>query len=164
VSGDRRLIQRLISNLVENALRHNRPGGGVGIQVRGGGAAAVLSIANTGPVVPTEEVQRLLQPFQRMAPDRIGHGEGVGLGLSIVAAIADAHEATLTVTPGETGGLEVEVRFPAIARDGVDTLGRDEADSQSGLGAPAGGGMQPPDRAPGRAAHAALLRTVGDDA
>jgi signal transduction histidine kinase len=115
MSGDPRLIERLVSNLVENAMRHNRPGGGVGLQVRAAGGEAVLAIANTGPVVPAEEVDRLLRPFQRLGPDRLGHRDGLGLGLSIVAAIADAHDASLDVQPGVNGGLEVQVRFPPAA-------------------------------------------------
>src|SRR5581483_12146228 len=67
----------------------------------------------SGPVVPAAEIDRLLTPFQRMAPDRLGHPSGFGLGLSIVAAVAAAHDATLDIAPGESGGLRVEVRFPS---------------------------------------------------
>ena len=126
MSGDPRLIGRLVSNLVENAMRHNHPGGAVGLQVRAAGGAAVLVIANTGPVVPPGEVDRLLQPFQRLGPDRLGRGDGLGLGLSIVAAIAAAHDAALTVQPGVDGGLEVQVRFPSAA-DGDYPLRLDES-------------------------------------
>jgi signal transduction histidine kinase len=118
MSGDPRLIERLVSNLVENAMRHNHPGGAVGLQVRADNGAAVLVIANTGPVVRPEEVDRLLQPFQRLGPDRLTRGDGLGLGLSIVAAIAAAHGATLDVHPGVDGGLEIEVRFPPAADSG----------------------------------------------
>jgi signal transduction histidine kinase len=109
--GDQRLIERLITNLVENAIRHNTPGGHVHalVEERSG---ATLTIANTGPLVPAKEVDRLLQPFQRLAPDRVGHRNGVGLGLSIVAAISTAHDATLDIQPGKTGGLKITVRFP----------------------------------------------------
>ena len=115
VSGDRRLIGRLVSNLLQNAVRHNRPDGEVHVHVGALGARASLTIANSGPVVPADEVERLLQPFQRLAPDRLGHREGFGLGLSIVAAIAAAHDARLDVRPGEHGGLHVQVTFPAAA-------------------------------------------------
>jgi signal transduction histidine kinase len=115
VSGDRRLIGRLVSNLLQNAVRHNRPDGEVHVHVGAVGALASLTIANTGPVVPADEVERLLQPFQRLAPDRLGHRDGFGLGLSIVAAIAAAHDARLDVRPGEHGGLHVQVIFPAAA-------------------------------------------------
>jgi len=123
ILGDRRLIERLVSNLVDNALRHNVPGGSARIVVRTRASEVDLSVVNTGPVVPAAEVDRLLQPFQRLAGDRVGHGEGLGLGLSIVAAIANGHDATLEVKPGAEGGLDVGVRFArAPEPDGVPVL------------------------------------------
>ena len=107
--GDRRLIERLVSNLVENAIRHNVPGGRLEVRV----GDRKLAISNTGPPVPDAEIERLLQPFQRLAEDRTGYRDGIGLGLSIVAAIASAHDAVLDVRPGAHGGLHVEVRFTA---------------------------------------------------
>jgi len=109
INGDPRLIERLISNLVENAIRHNVPGGRLEARVADG----TLAISNTGRRVPEEETQRLLQPFQRLAQDRVGYRDGIGLGLSIVAAIANAHGAALEIRPGDHGGLCVEVRFTA---------------------------------------------------
>jgi signal transduction histidine kinase len=117
ISGDRRLIERLVSNLVDNALRHNTPGGTARVAVRALAGEVEIAVANTGPFVPAQEVGRLLQPFQRVAGDRVGHGEGLGLGLSIVAAIARAHQAALDVKPGAEGGLEISVRFARL-RDG----------------------------------------------
>ena len=73
---------------------------------------AVLSIANTGPVIPPTEIDRLFQPFQRLNTHRVAHTDGHGLGLSIVRAIAVAHGATITACPGPQGGLSVEVIFP----------------------------------------------------
>jgi signal transduction histidine kinase len=115
-SGDRRLVERLVSNLLENALGHNMPNGHVRVQVHATAGQATLAISNSGPLVPAGEVDRLLQPFQRMSADRVGQrdGLGLGLGLSIVTAIASAHDATLDVRPGSDGGLEVEVRFPDV--------------------------------------------------
>jgi signal transduction histidine kinase len=118
LSGDRRLIERLVSNLLENALRHNVPGGRVQIRVIPHGERATLTITNTGPVVPADQVQRLLAPFQRLVPDRVSDRDGLGLGLSIVSAIANAHDATLSVEPRDGGGLQIAVRFPRLP-DGV---------------------------------------------
>jgi signal transduction histidine kinase len=111
IAGDRRLIDRLVSNLVDNALRYNVPGGSARVEVRAGASRVDLAVVNTGPVLAAEEVDRVLAPFQRLAGDRVGHGEGLGLGLSIVVAIASAHDAALDVKPGAHGGLEIGVRF-----------------------------------------------------
>ncbi|MGO9961299.1 MAG: sensor histidine kinase [Solirubrobacteraceae bacterium] len=121
VSGDCRLIERLASNLIDNAIRHNIRGGLVRVSVDARTGSAVLAVSNTGQPVPEEEVERLLQPFQRLTAGREagrggdGTGGGLGLGLSIVAAIADAHGASLEVHPGARGGLEVSVRFPPVS-------------------------------------------------
>ena len=111
-TGDPRLAERLIANLADNALRHNVPGGYIEIVTGTKNSRAVLSVINTGPVVPAEAVDRLLQPFQRLGTDRTGYGEGLGLGLSIVQAITQAHGATLTIRPQPSGGLHAEVSFP----------------------------------------------------
>ncbi|MBV9002913.1 MAG: HAMP domain-containing histidine kinase [Solirubrobacterales bacterium] len=121
LEGDRHLIGRLVLNLVQNAIRHNLPGGDVRVAVRCEDGQAVISVVNTGPVVPAGEIERLLQPFQRLGPERSGRREGFGLGLSIVAAIATAHGAALDIYPGEDGGLFVEVRFPRARQFGDET-------------------------------------------
>jgi signal transduction histidine kinase len=109
IEGDPRLIERLVSNLIENAIRHNVQGGRLEARVGSG----MLSISNTGPRIPDGEIERLLQPFQRLAQDRTGHRDGIGLGLSIVAAIASTHDAALDIRSGDHGGLCVNVRFTA---------------------------------------------------
>jgi signal transduction histidine kinase len=116
VLGDPRLIERLVANLIDNALRHNMVGGQVEVAtgLREPARDSVISVSNSGPVVPAKEVERLFQPFQRLAPDRTGHSDGHGLGLSIVHAIATAHGATLTARARGEGGLAVEVSFPAV--------------------------------------------------
>jgi signal transduction histidine kinase len=111
ISGDRRMLERLVSNLIDNAVRHNEPNGRVGVTVVSHGDEVTLAVVNTGPVVAADELTRLVQPFERLATERTGHGEGLGLGLSIVAAIADAHGAELEIVPRAGGGLSVEVRF-----------------------------------------------------
>ena len=87
------------------------PYGRVDIALQSNGRPT-LTVTNTGPAVPPEEVDRLLQPFQRLSPDRTTR-DGLGLGLSIVAAIANAHEAVLAVRARPSGGLQVDVHFPA---------------------------------------------------
>jgi signal transduction histidine kinase len=116
IFGDRPLVQRLISNLVENAIQNNTANGTVKVSVESRAGRSAFAVSNTGPQVPPGEIERLLQPFQRLRAERTVHHEGVGLGLSIVAAIAAAHEATLEIRPGAHGGLEVEVRFPPAGR------------------------------------------------
>jgi signal transduction histidine kinase len=118
VSGDRRLLERLISNLVENAICHNTECGHIGVAVGTDAGYVTLTVENSGPVVPREEIERLLQPFQRLSADRTGNREGLGLGLSIVAAIASAHDAKLDPRPGADGGLDVRVSFAAVPRSG----------------------------------------------
>ena len=112
VLGDQRLVERLAGNLVSNALRHNVPGGWVEVVTGMRSGRAVLSVANTGPVIAPEQVELLFQPFGRLETARLSR-DGIGLGLSIVTAIAEAHDADLRARPRPGGGLEVEVRFPA---------------------------------------------------
>ena len=118
IAGDPRLLERLITNLIDNATRHNTPGGRVEITTGSRDRRAFLSVANTGPPVPPEQVKRLFQPFQRLFDARTQHNNGHGLGLSIVQAIADAHRAELTAHPRPGGGLAIELSFPAASRAG----------------------------------------------
>ncbi len=121
--GDPRLLERLIANLIDNAIRHNTPGGHLEITTGTRDRHAILTIANTGPTVPPEQIERLFQPFQRLNGARTRHNNGHGLGLSIVQAIADAHHAELNVHARADGGLIVELSFPPASRmlaaDGV---------------------------------------------
>ena len=114
-TGDPSLAERLIANLTDNALSYNVPGGQVEVSTGTRNGHAFLLMANTGPPVPAGQIQRLLQPFQRLNPDRADEPGRSGLGLSIVAAIAKAHDAALSVHPGNRGGLSVEVTFAAPA-------------------------------------------------
>jgi signal transduction histidine kinase len=110
--GDPRLAKRLVANLVDNAVRHNVTGGHVTIATRTEARHAVLTIANSGPIIPADDIDRLFQPFQRLHCDRAHHPDGLGLGLSIVQSIAAAHHGALRARPRPGGGLHVEVRFP----------------------------------------------------
>jgi signal transduction histidine kinase len=118
VVGDSALVDRLTANLVENALAYNRPGGKVEIDTGTQAERAFLSVVNTGPEVPPEEVERLFEPFQRLAANRTGTGSGHGLGLSIVRAIATAHDAEVTAEARPEGGLAVTVSFPSAPERG----------------------------------------------
>ncbi len=111
-SGDPRLAECLVSNLVDNAIRHNVDAGSVDISTTSADGLAVLALRNTGPVIPPAEVDRLFEPFQRLGGERVGQGGGHGLGLAIVRAIAVVHQASLTAQALPGGGLTVEVRFP----------------------------------------------------
>jgi signal transduction histidine kinase len=110
-TGDPDLLERLVANLVSNAIRHNVVGGGVEVGTRAASGRAVLSVANTGRLIPAGELQRLFEPFQRLDPSLSASGDGVGLGLPIVQAIAEAHGAFMAVRPRAGGGLEVDVSF-----------------------------------------------------
>jgi signal transduction histidine kinase len=111
--GEPHLAERLVANLVDNALRHNLAAGGrIDVFTTTRNGQARLWVSNSGPRVPPEEVELLLQPFQRLGAARTDHSDGVGLGLSIVQAIAAAHCATLHVHARDNGGLDVEVDFP----------------------------------------------------
>jgi signal transduction histidine kinase len=76
----------------------------------------VLTVANTGARISAGEIERIFQPFQRLDATRTADAAGLGLGLSIVKAIADAHNATITATPPPEGGLRIEVDFPAAGK------------------------------------------------
>jgi signal transduction histidine kinase len=112
VFGDPPLIERLVANLLDNALHYNHAGGSVHLATEDQAGGGRLTVTNTGPVVPEDQIARLLEPFQRIAPSRTGQHDGLGLGLSIVQAITKAHRARLLVNAGEGGGLLVEIRFP----------------------------------------------------
>jgi signal transduction histidine kinase len=115
VAGDPSLVESLVANLVDNAVRHNVPGGWVEVSTAATGSGGLVRVRNTGPAVPPGEVERLFQPFQRLGRDRLAGDragpDGHGLGLAIVRAVAGAHGAGLSVTPRPEGGLDVEVAF-----------------------------------------------------
>jgi signal transduction histidine kinase len=115
-TGDPSLAERLIANLTDNALSYNVPGGRVEVTTGTRDGRAFLLVVNTGPQVPAGQIQRLLQPFQRLNQDRADQPGGSGLGLSIAAAIAKAYDAVLSGRPGEHGGLSVEVTFAGRLR------------------------------------------------
>jgi len=115
-SGDSDLLGRLAANLVSNAIRYNIAGGRIEVATRAESGHAVLTVANTGPLVPAAELERLFEPFQRLNSSPRSFGDGVGLGLAIVRAIADAHGAFLSARARAGGGLEISVSFPVLRR------------------------------------------------
>jgi signal transduction histidine kinase len=117
VWGDRRLIARLAANVIDNAMRHNTPGGWIRIVTgTGDDGRAGLIVANSGRVLEADDVPALTEPFRRAAAGRTHDaGSGYGLGLSIAHAIVGAHGGTLRLSARPDGGLEVEVRLPSVA-------------------------------------------------
>ena len=117
VVGDAGLVERLVENLVQNAIRHNAADGGwAEVTVRASSPWAVLSVANGGAPVPADKVPGLFEPFRRLTGERTGRN-GVGLGLSIVRAVAQAHGGSVTAKAPPAGGLVVAVKLP-LAKDG----------------------------------------------
>jgi signal transduction histidine kinase len=111
-TGDPDLVERLVANVISNAIRHNIAGGRIEVATRTRAKRAVLSVANTGPLIPRAELPRLFQPFQRLESKPGSFSDGLGLGLAIVEAIAAAHNARVTARARSGGGLEIEVSFP----------------------------------------------------
>jgi signal transduction histidine kinase len=111
VTGDRELLHAMVANLVENAVRHNLPGGWIDIRTGLEGDEARLEISNSGPVIPAKDAASLAEPFRRLRAPRTG--DGLGLGLSIAASVAGAHGGQLWIEPLARGGLRVAITLPA---------------------------------------------------
>jgi signal transduction histidine kinase len=117
--GHPALVERLIANLIDNAVRYNVPGGSVNVETATISDRARLRVTNSGPKIPADEIERLFEPFHRFTGSRSNGRSGHGLGLSIVRAIASAHGAELTANPGPDGGLEITVTLVAAAAAAV---------------------------------------------
>jgi signal transduction histidine kinase len=115
VAGNQALLSRMVENVIDNAVCHNAPGGWIAVTTGAGGRGARLVVENGGQVLDQHQVAELSQPFRRLEADRIGTDRGSGLGLSIVAAIAEAHGGTLDLRARPGGGLRVCVDLPAAA-------------------------------------------------
>ena len=117
VPGSEALLTHLTSNLIDNAIRHNQPGGWIRVATGTGTGTARLVVENSGPIIDPGRVGELVQPFRRAVPDRTSADDtGVGLGLSIVAAITTTHHGTLDLHARPHGGLRVTVTLPLAAR------------------------------------------------
>ena len=115
VTGSAALLARMVENVVENAVCHNTEGGWIRITSRTVDRRASVVVENGGPVLEQDQVRELSQPFRRIGADRTGSDQGSGLGLSIVAAIAEAHGGSLDLQARPEGGLRVSVQLPAAA-------------------------------------------------
>jgi signal transduction histidine kinase len=117
-TGDQAMVERLVANLVENAVRHNQPDGWVSAWTGQRDGLPTVEVLNAGPVVQQAQVDELVKPFYRGQEN--GNGHGLGLGLSIVQAIAEAHGAAMRTEPRPEGGLRVTVAFPATGPESGD--------------------------------------------
>jgi signal transduction histidine kinase len=111
-AGDPQLLERLVWNLVDNAVTHNQPGGWIRLRTSHCDGSAVLRVANSGAVIPAADLPTLTEPFRRLA-GRIGSRGGAGLGMSIAQSVCAAHGTTLEVRGQPDGGLDIRV---ALAR------------------------------------------------
>ena len=113
VAGSETLLARMVENVIENSVRHNQPHGFINIACENIGGAGRLVVESGGPVLDGESVAQLAQPFRRLGVERTGSQNGHGLGLSIVAAVADAHGGTLELHARPQGGLRVQITLPS---------------------------------------------------
>jgi signal transduction histidine kinase len=112
VTGSETLLARMVGNVIDNAVVHNRPGGWLRVTTALEDERARLVVENGGPTLDPEQVERLRQPFQRIGAERTGSDKGAGLGLSIVAAVADVHGGNLDLEALGDGGLRVTITLP----------------------------------------------------
>jgi signal transduction histidine kinase len=117
ISGDPVLVERLVANLVDNAVRYNGAAGDIWISTRTVAGKSHLNVANTGPLISPPDAERIFQPFQRL--NNLTSHEGVGLGLTIVASIAAVHGGIATARPRHDGGLSITVTIPVLTELGV---------------------------------------------
>jgi signal transduction histidine kinase len=115
VTGSQALLSRMVENVIDNAVCHNTEGGWLAITSEGGAGRARLIVENGGDILDQAQVRELTQPFRRIGADRIGSDKGSGLGLSIVAAIAEAHDGALELQARPGGGMRVSIDLPAAA-------------------------------------------------
>ena len=112
VVGSQTLLAQMVANLVGNAIRHNQPGGFIEVSTEADACTVRLIVENGGPLLDPDEVAQLSQPFKRLGAERTGSASGVGLGLSVVAAIVAAHRGTLDLQAGPGGGLRACIELP----------------------------------------------------
>ncbi len=109
--GDQVLLERLVANLIDNAVRYNLTGGSVRVVTGSDDDASYITVTNSGPLVPESAVTSLFEPFTRLE-ERVSNGQGVGLGLSIVTSVVNAHHGHLHAEALPNGGMKISVRLP----------------------------------------------------
>ena len=115
VTGSQTLLARMVANVIDNAIGHNQPGGWVRVTTAAEDSRARLVVENGGPVLDRDKVKQLVQPFRRIGAERTGQDDGAGLGLAIVASIAEVHGGTLELEAPGDGGLRVAITVPLAA-------------------------------------------------
>jgi hypothetical protein len=116
VTGSQTLLSRMVENVIDNAVGHNRPGGWVRVRIAVEHGRAQLAVENGGPVLDPDQVRQLTQPFRRLVADRTGSDDGSGLGLAIVSSIVEVHGGTLELEALTDGGLRVAIALPLAVR------------------------------------------------
>ena len=121
VAGSETLLSRMVENLIDNAISHNQPDGWISITTGVENQLARLVVENGGPILDPDEVKELTQPFRRIGAERTGQDKGAGLGLAIVASIAEVHDGTLDLQARNDGGLRVTITLPLAVRTAAGT-------------------------------------------
>jgi signal transduction histidine kinase len=114
ILGDASLIRRLVTILLDNAIKYTGEHGSIAIELRASGTAHILEVRDTGVGIPQEEMPRIFDRFYRIDASRNRSEGGNGLGLAIAKWITLAHDATIHVEPGKTSGTVFQVRFQSI--------------------------------------------------
>ena len=109
--GDQVLLERLVANLIDNAVRYNLTGGSVRVVTGSDDDASYITVTNSGPLVPESAVTSLFEPFTRLE-ERVSNGQGAGLGLSIVTSVVNAHHGHLHAEALPNGGMTISARLP----------------------------------------------------
>jgi signal transduction histidine kinase len=113
VIGSRVLLERMVQNVIDNAIAHNTPGGWLRIQTATHDHVVKLVVENSGPELSQADIVQLTQPFRRAGADRTETANGSGLGLSIVSSIVQAHAGELALRSRDQGGLSLQIKLPA---------------------------------------------------
>lgn len=115
VTGDRELLERLVANLIDNAIRYNLPAGWVEVTIDTRHDAVELRVANSGAILNPIDVDTLFEAFHRQVGDQCGEPSGFGLGLTIARSVVIAHGGTIKATPVPDGGLDIIVTLKSAA-------------------------------------------------